>query len=123
VESAHASYEKKNAELRLKPGNSLTLAQIAGKIKERGFTAKSAKVTVQGEVVRSGSKFYLKVSGSAESLEIAGDAQALATLVGRRVTMRGSVTPPHDLSEKTALKPSSDPIALSVFPSLPAAHL
>ena len=123
MESAHANYEKKRAALRLKPENKLTLGQIARQIKESGFTAKSAKVTVKGEIVRSGSRYQLKISGTGKSLDLIGDATALATIVGRTETVNGSLTPVKDLSEKTPLRLSPDPIALDGNRFVEDAHL
>ena len=108
--------------LSLKPNNHLTLPQIAKQIKEIGFTAKSAKAIVQGEFVRSGSKFRLKVSGSGEILDLVGDATALATIVGRTLTVHGWLTPGKDLTENTPLRLSSEPLALAVFAPRPAAN-
>ena len=108
--------------MRLKPGNKLTLPQIAKQVKETGFTAKSANATVRGEFVRSGSKFRLRVSGTGEMLDLVGDPTALATMVGRTATVNGSLIPSKDLTEKTPLRLSPDPIALAVFAPHPAAN-
>jgi copper chaperone CopZ len=75
VESVDVSLERATAAIRLRAGNSVTLAQIREIVKNNGFTAKEADVTVVGSLVERGGKPALAVSGTNVVLLLAPDSK------------------------------------------------
>ena len=64
VESVNVSLERASAEIQLRPGNSITLEQLRRIIKNNGFTAKEATVTVVGKLIERGGQPALDVTGT-----------------------------------------------------------
>jgi len=64
VESVDVSLERAAAVINLRPGNRITLAQLRQIIKNNGFSAKEATVTVVGTLTERGGKPALTVTGS-----------------------------------------------------------
>jgi len=64
VESVTVSLERASAAIALRPGNRITLPQLRQIIKNNGFTAKDAAVTVIGTLTERGGKPALTVTGS-----------------------------------------------------------
>ena len=64
VESVDVSLERASAAINLRPGNRITLAQLRQIIKNNGFSAKEATVTVVGTLTERGGKPALTVSGT-----------------------------------------------------------
>ena len=58
------SLERASAAIALRPGNRITLPQLRQIIKNNGFTAKDAAVTVIGTLTERGGKPALTVTGS-----------------------------------------------------------
>jgi hypothetical protein len=73
VESIDVSLERAVAEIRLRAGNTITLAQIREIVRKNGFTPKDATVTVVGNLTERGGKPALSVSGTAVVLLLAPD--------------------------------------------------
>lgn len=73
VESVDVSLERALAEIRLRAGNTVTLAQIREIVKNNGFTPKAASVTVVGNVTERGGKPALSVTGTGVVLLLAPD--------------------------------------------------
>jgi copper chaperone CopZ len=63
VESVEVSLERASADIRLRPANRVTMAQLRQIIKNNGFSAKDASVTVAGALVERGGKPALSVTG------------------------------------------------------------
>jgi copper chaperone CopZ len=63
VESVEVSLERASADIRLRPANRVTMAQLRQIIKNNGFSAKDATVTAVGTLVERGGKPALDVTG------------------------------------------------------------
>ena len=64
VESVDVSLERASAAITLRPGNRITLPQLRQIIKNNGFSAKEAAVTVVGTLTERGGKPALSVTGT-----------------------------------------------------------
>ena len=73
VESVNVSLERASAEIQLRPGNSITLEQLRRIIKNNGFAAKEATVTVVGKLIERGGQPALDVTGTNTVLLIVAD--------------------------------------------------
>ena len=51
VESVDVSLEKASADIRLKPGNTITLPQLRRIIREAGYPTKDAQIEARGTVI------------------------------------------------------------------------
>lgn len=70
VESVAVSLEKATAEIRLKPGNAVTLPQLRRVIRESGYPTRDAQVTARGVFVERNGKPALDLQNGSY-LEIA----------------------------------------------------
>jgi hypothetical protein len=73
VESVNVSLERASTEIQLRPGNSITLDQLRSIIKNNGFTAKEATVTVVGKLIERGGQLALEVTGTNTVMLIVAD--------------------------------------------------
>ena len=64
VESVDVSLERAVAEIRLAPGNRVTLARLRQLVKDNGFTSKEAVVTAIGTLIERDGKPALSVAGT-----------------------------------------------------------
>ena len=64
VESVTVSLERASAAIALRPGNRITLPQLRQIIRNNGFTAQEATVTVAGTLIERGGKPALSVTGT-----------------------------------------------------------
>jgi hypothetical protein len=64
VEAVDVSLERATADIRLRPGNAISLPQVRQIIKDNGFTSKEATVSVAGTLIERGGKPALDVSGT-----------------------------------------------------------
>ncbi len=102
VETIDVSLERAVADVRLRPGNTLTLPQLRQIIKDNGFTSREATVDVVGTLVDRRGKPALNVTGTDIVIEITADAKApdvfrrvrdqATQQTGRSVELRGIVT-------------------------------
>jgi hypothetical protein len=76
VESVDVSLERAVADIRLRPGNAVTLAQLRRIIKDNGFTSKAATVTVVGTLSDRGGSPVLVVTGTDAVLWLARDPKS-----------------------------------------------
>ena len=87
VESVKVSLDKGLAEVKLKPGNSVTLEQLQQAIAKNGFTMKQSQITAAGKVIHDGGSDKFQISGSNETLTLQADAGATAAAGGGSGTM------------------------------------
>ena len=109
VESVDVSLERAVAQVQLRAGNRITLAQLRQIIKNNGFTAKDSTVTVTGHLIERGGKPALEVSNTNTVWLLTSDPQAPAPytdaakwLESRRplpVDIVGVVPPPADAEQ------------------------
>jgi uncharacterized protein GlcG (DUF336 family) len=64
VESVNVSLERASAAIALRPGNRVTLPQLRQIIRNNGFIAREATVTVTGTVIERGGKPALSLTGT-----------------------------------------------------------
>jgi copper chaperone CopZ len=113
VESVDVSLERASAAINLRPANRITLPQLRQIIKNNGFTAKEATVTVLGTLTERGGKPALSVTGTdivwLIGPRVANDA-AYADAVERvkahqttPVEVAGTVAPPANDSQPEVL--------------------
>jgi copper chaperone CopZ len=110
VESVDVSLERGAATIALRPGNRITRPQLRQIIKNNGFTAKDATVTVIGTVVERGGKPALSVTGTDVVWLLAGSNAAYADAMQRvrspqtaPVEAAGTVAAPANESQPEVL--------------------
>jgi copper chaperone CopZ len=113
VESVDVSLERASAAIRLRPGNRITLPQLRQIIKNNGFTAKEATVTVLGTLTDRGGKPALSVTGTdivwligpraADDAAYADAMQRVKAQQTAPVEGAGTVAPPANNSEPEVL--------------------
>jgi hypothetical protein len=94
VDSVDVSLAKGFAAVKMKPGNTATLAQLQAAITKNGFTMKRSTATVSGTVVAADGKAQLKVSGSNEMLDLVPEADVAPTVLsldGRAALVTGEI--------------------------------
>jgi hypothetical protein len=80
VEAVDVSLERATAAVRLRPGNSVALGQIRDIVKNNGFTAKDATITIVGNLIDRGGKPALSIAGGDTLLWLAADPKQPAAL-------------------------------------------
>jgi hypothetical protein len=73
VESVDVSLERAMTDLRLRPGNTVTLDQLRKIIKNNGFNAEEADITVVGKISERGGQPVLSVTGTESVLILVAD--------------------------------------------------
>jgi len=73
VESVELSLERAEADIRLRPGNRVSLDQFRRIVKANGFEPRHATVTAMGSVREVGGRLSFEVSGVATALIISPD--------------------------------------------------
>ena len=65
VESVDVSLEKGSADIRLKPGNRVTMTQLRQVIRKNGYPTKDAQIEARGKVVeRNGEQLFDLLNGA-----------------------------------------------------------
>jgi hypothetical protein len=78
VESVDVSLERAQVDIKLRPGNAVSLDQLRGIIKDNGFTAREATVTAVGKIIERGGQPALEVTGTNLVVLIVADPTAPA---------------------------------------------
>lgn len=73
VESVEVSLERAMTDVRLRPGNSVTLDQLRKVIRNNGFNAEEADITVVGKISERGGQPVLSVTGTESVLILVAD--------------------------------------------------
>ena len=105
VESVEVSLERAIAGIHLRAGNTVALNQLREIVKNSGFTAKEALVTVVGNLIERGGKPALSVTGPNTVMLLAADSKhpdAYAGLAGRD---RGGVSITLEVSGMAETRP------------------
>lgn len=106
VESVNVSLERAIAEIRLRAGNAVTLAQIRDLVRNNGFTPKDASVTVVGTLVERGGKPALDVTGTNTVMLLAPDARQPEPYAALQTQLRaGPPSKPIELSGAVQTRP------------------
>ena len=113
VESVEVSLQRGVADVRLRAGNTVTLARLRQIVKSNGFVPQDASVVVSGQIVARGTAPALAVSGTDVVLPIARDAaqpaafdQVLARMKSGSsgpATLEGTVKAPDPKQQETLL--------------------
>jgi copper chaperone CopZ len=74
VDRVDVSLNQGKATVDLKPGNTVTIAQLENALVKNGFTTKESQVVVAGTLILAGGKWSLRVDGSKEEFALAPDA-------------------------------------------------
>ena len=104
VESVDVSLNKGMATVKLKPGNALTVEQFWQTVRQNGFTPRETNVVVRGDVLQTGGKLQLQVSGANRTYELVTDAKAPKAIeemkrqIGKTITLEGALVPGKDLT-------------------------
>jgi copper chaperone CopZ len=110
VESVEVSLNKGLAAVKLKPGNTVSAEQFWDAVKKNGFTPKETHVVVRGDVLSTGGKVQLKVTGTTRAYELIADAKSSKVLdeakglTGKTITVEGSLTPEKDIGASVPLR-------------------
>ena len=116
VESVKVSLNDGLAEVRLAPGNRVTVDQLREIIRSKGFTLKDAGVVVTGTIMEHEGAVVLAVSDGTPAFRLVDSPQSRGTLAAlrseaqeRRVEIRGRVPerPPSATAELPALEVAS----------------
>ena len=107
------SLERAVADVRLRPGNAVTMSQLRQLIKDNGFTAKEATVTVVGNLIERGGKPALEVTGTNVVMLMVPDPKApdvykelearLGARQGQSVEVRGVLESRTDHPDQIAV--------------------
>ena len=92
VESVDVSLERAITDVRLRRSNTVTLDQLRKVIRNNGFNAEEADITVVGKVSEGGGQPVLSVTGTESVLILAADpknAKAFQQIRGHLQTQRG----------------------------------
>ena len=118
VESVNVSLERAVTDIQLRPGNSITLEQLRTIIKNNGFTAKEATVTVVGKLIERGGHPALDVSGTNTVILLVVDPtqsvvfkqvqDRLRANSGATVRLTGVVESQADSPDRLAVRAISD---------------
>ena len=92
IASVDVTLKRGVARLVLKPGNTVTLAQLRKIIKDAGYTTAEAVITARGAVVLRGDRLELDVTGTAASLIVAADAADPQPFARLRMAPVGSMS-------------------------------
>ncbi len=98
VDSVEVSLTRALTTVKLKPGNSVSLAQLLRLVREKGYTIPAASIVVSGLPAKSSDRWVLRVPTSGERIELAADPQhpsphaALSRYSDKTVTVRGKMT-------------------------------
>jgi copper chaperone CopZ len=113
VESVEVSLERATADIRFRPANRITLAQLRQIIRNNGFSAREAIVTAVGTLVERNGKPALSIDGTSTVFLLtttgpqnAAYAEALQRVTSKqtgRVEAVGTVARPADPNEPEEL--------------------
>jgi len=102
VESADVRLNEGRASVRLTAGNAVTMADMRRSVTRNGFTPQQAVVHAQAEVVATGGRLQLRISGTNDAYDVAmtahasGIQQQLEKYAGQRILVDGIVPAPRD---------------------------
>jgi copper chaperone CopZ len=105
ITSVNVTLKRGVASIELKPGNTVSIAQLRKTIKDAGYTTQGAVVTARGTVVSRGQEIVLDVTGTSTRLNLKAEAGQAATLANLRraagasgavsIEATGTIPPPE----------------------------
>lgn len=111
VETVEPRLNEGKAIVKLKPGNTIQFDQLIKVVRDKAFTPKEARVSTRGQVVLSGTKLQLKVSGTNEVYDLAGATAELKNNVGKTLLIEGVIPAPKDKAYQKTLEVKNTPPA------------
>jgi len=98
VESVELSLERAQADIRLLPGNRVTLDRFRKIVKGNGFEPKEAVVSATGTVRDNGGRLMFDVSGVGATLVVAADKTAPGILKSLKIALEAKPPTPLDIT-------------------------
>lgn len=77
--------------VQLTPGNSAAMQQFNQAVEKNGFTHKDAKVVVRGKIGGTATAPVLEVTGTNDKYALVGQSGNVASLIGKTVTVSGTL--------------------------------
>ncbi len=77
--------------IQLTPGNAAAMQQFNQAVEKNGFTHKDAKIVARGKVTGTASAPVLEVTGTSDKYSLAGSGSNVASLLGKTVTVSGTL--------------------------------
>lgn len=77
--------------VQLAPGNSAAMEQFNKAVEKNGFTHKDAKVMVRGKIAGTAASPVLEVTGTSDKYALVGSGANVAALIGKTVTVSGTL--------------------------------
>ena len=77
--------------VQLAPGNSASMRQFNEAVEKNGFTHKDAKVVAKGKLTGTAAAPVLEVTGTTDKYALAGSGVDVASLLGKTVTVSGTL--------------------------------
>ena len=77
--------------IQLTPGNAAAMQQFNQAVEKNGFTHKDAKIVAKGKISGTESAPILEVSGTSDKYALAGAGMNVASLLGKTVTVSGTL--------------------------------
>ena len=109
VESVEVSLNKALATIKLKPGNTISVPQLWGLLRDKGYTPGKTIVSVRGDLAEFQGGLQLKVSGTNDLISLAPDPgnsaawSAATAKVGQRQIVQGVMAPAKNLKVSVPL--------------------
>lgn len=91
VEGVDVSLTKAVTDIRLGPGNTVTLAQLRGVIKNGGFKSGEAQVTATGKLARENTRLALDLAPAKQALVLEADPANPAAIAEARKLADGGL--------------------------------
>ena len=106
VEKVEAKLNEGKAIITLKPGNTIRFDDLIKVVRDKAFTPKEARVSIQGELVPG--KPQLRVSGTDDVYDLSGAAAAeLPKSTAKAVILEGVIPAPKDKAYLKAIEVKS----------------
>jgi copper chaperone CopZ len=96
LESVTVSLNDGKAYLKLASDNELTLQKIQKEVKNNGFSAKNAEVTLKGELLKEGNEWIIKVNGETFNVSDDTTSDILSKLNPGNIQLKGLVKDEED---------------------------
>ncbi len=96
LESVRVSLNDGKAYLKLASDNELTLQKIQEEVKNNGFSARNAEVTLNGELLKEGNVWTIKVNGETFNVSDDTSSDILSKLNPGNIQLKGLVKDEED---------------------------
>ncbi len=110
VKSVDVSLNKGLANVKLKPGNAVSVPELWQLIHEKGYTPKATAISVRGDLENVEGRLQLKVSGTNDVLPLIADPKyptaykEVTSKLGHTVILQGVMTPTKNLKTPVPLQ-------------------